>query len=150
MGILRLTVKTKNGDDAYAGTVLFNSAYMEGLRLDGSDDSFFVYHEGDLDVIGDKYVVNETLTSADNIFTAANKTFYTLPVHDDVNDSSSATTSKVLDPNKIVKGVALASDASKSILWMEFVSGKVTKILVNQYLKAIYDYVMTGTTTTYA
>jgi hypothetical protein len=148
MGLLRLTVKTKNDQAAFAGTVLFNSAYMRGLQTTGSTDSFFFYMNDKNDKVFDKYVVDEAIASADNIFDAIEKTFYTLPVHDDVSNSSSATTTKVIDPETIIKGIEFSSDDSKSLLWIQE-GGKTVKILVNQFLKAIYDYVMTGTTTTY-
>lgn len=146
MGLAVFQAKTINYDSGKAGSVLLNSDGISKLRLEGSDDSFFEYALREDDIVKDKYVVDETLTTSDDIFTANSVVAYTLPVHEDPNDSTSSTTNKVIDPTKIRKGIGLPSDATKSLLWIQR-GGKVEKILVDKALQTIDDYVGTGTTT---
>jgi hypothetical protein len=152
MGLKILTVLKINEDTSKAGSILFNSNRVTGMQLNGTTDTFFLY-PSDLKtggktaaVVKDKVVVDETLTTADGIYDAVNKTFQTLPVYDDVNDITSSTTNIVIDPNDIAKGKALTATPSKSLLWIQE-GGIVRKYLVNKYLGAIEDYIMTGTTT---
>lgn len=146
MGIKLLTVLERNSDTSYAGSVLFNSNRMSNMQVNGSADTFFEYGLNTNDVVFDKYIVDEAIATADDVFAAVSSTFYLLPIHDDVNDSSSDTTNKVIDPDDIAKGIALPSDDTKSLLFVQN-GGKVEKVLVNKALETIEDYVMTGTTT---
>ena len=146
MGLKILTVLYQNSDSSKAGAVLLNSNRVSNAKLHDTNDTVFNYESiKNQDVVLDKYWVDETLTTFDDIYNAVNKTFYTLPVHDDVDDSSSATTNRPIDVDDIVRGVAYSS--SKSLLHVQD-GGKIVKILVNKSLYAIEDYVMTGTTTT--
>lgn len=145
----RLTVLTRNDDASYAGTVLFNSKFMKEVQTIDAG-TFFYYKGSDVDSVPDKYVVSDVLSTVDNMFAAASATFTTATVRDDPNDSTSSTTSRIIDLDDIVKGVALASDTSQSLLWISLGGKGSKKILVDKYLKAFSDLSSTGTTTTYA
>jgi hypothetical protein len=147
MGLKILTVKSKNSDTAYAGSVLFNANRIGNMKLYSDDDSYFDYFENSNDVVFDKYIVNETLSTADDVFTAANTPFYTLPVYDNVNDNTSSTTNKPILADHIAKGAKQSSATTNSFLWIQN-GGKVDKILVNKVLEQIEDWIMTGATTT--
>jgi len=146
MGLKILTTKTKNGSSDSA-SVLFNSNRMSNLRTIDTNDSYFEYAMKTDDVVKTKYTVDEALATADNAYTAASVTFYTLPVHDDVNDSGSDTTNKAIAAEDIALGRAFGSVSTKSLLWVQE-GGKLVKKLVNKPLSTIEDYIMTGTTTT--
>lgn len=148
MGIAILTIEKINGSDARAGAALFNSnRILNDAQLIDTDDTHFTYAKNVNDVVGDKYWVSETLTTADDVYGAVNTTYYTLPIHDDLHDSSSSTTSKPVDADDIAYGVPFGSDTSKCLLWIQS-GGKVEKFLVDKSLYAIEDQIMTGSTTT--
>jgi hypothetical protein len=148
MGLKILTVEKKGGDTGFAGSVLFNSnRVLNDAKLVDTDDTHFSYAKDINAVIGDKYWVSETLTTFEDMYTSPSVNFYTLPVHADSNDAASDTTNRPIAVDDIAYGIALPSDTSKSLLWVQS-GAKVEKVLVNKALGTIEDYVGTGTTTT--
>jgi hypothetical protein len=121
---------------------------MSGVQTLDSQ-TFFYYKNCDNDSTPDKYIVSDVLNTVDGIFDAASATYMIEAVRDDVNDSTSSTTNKIIDLDDIVKGIALPSDTTQSLLWIAETPKKVVKILVDKFLKAISDLASTGTTTTY-
>ena len=148
MALKRLTVVNKNGDTSFAGTVLFNSTYMQDVKNSGVQTSFS-YRKTETNANPDKYLVSDALATVDAIFDVPTVTYMIVTVRDDVNDSTSSTTNKVVDLNDIIKGIALPSDTTQSLLWIQDTPKKVVKILADKFLKAITDLSSTGTTTTY-
>lgn len=149
MGLGLLTILTKNNSTDAAGSVLFNSNRIVNstMRLYSTDDTYFEYSKDINATHGDKITVSETLATADNIFTAAAVTFYTLPVRESLADSASTTTNRVFDVLDIAYGVAYGPDTTQSFIWAQ--DGKIVrKYLVNKPLQTISDYITTGTTTT--
>ena len=148
MALKRLTVVNKNGDTSFAGTVLFNSTYMQDVKNSGVQTSFS-YRKTETNANPDKYLVSEALATVDAIFDVPTVTYMIVTVRDDVTDSTSSTTNKVVDLEDIIKGIALPSDTTQSLLWIQDTPKKVVKILADKFLKAITDLSSTGTTTTY-
>ena len=148
MGLKILTVLYKEQDSTFAGNVLFNSKFvLNDAKTYDTDDTLFHYGKNKNDRIGEEYWVDEALATFDDIYTASSGTFFTLPIYDDVNDATSSTTNRAIDLDDIVKGIALPSSTTKSLLWVQS-GGKVNKILVNQELQTIEDMAVTGSTTT--
>src|SRR6056297_271912 len=144
MGLKLLTIVQRDHDTSYAGSALFNSGRISNMQLVNTNNTYFEYAMKEGDVVKELFEVDETLTTADNVFTAVNTTFYTLPVHDDLHDSSSDTTNKAIPADDIAYGVPFGSNASKCLLWIQE-GGKLEKYLVNKPLATIEDYIMTGT-----
>jgi replication-associated recombination protein RarA len=156
MSLLRLTVLSKNDDTGFAGTVLFNSKYMDKPYASGSNTVFF-YRSTGKRIVKDKYIVSDPLSTVIGIYnppavgkTTDNvETFAVVTFRDDINDSTSSTTNKSIDLEDIVKGIALPSDTTQSILWLANGTHRTRKFLIDKFLKAFEDLYTTGTTTTY-
>jgi len=152
-----MTVVSCNGDTSKAGTVLFNSNYIEGAQNYNTVQTFFYYRSMEIDSVPDKYVVSDALGTVLSIFDPPAKgkastyaeTYTVATFRDDHNDSTSDTTNRVLDFEDIVKGIALPSDITQSLLWIADGHKKPRKFLVDKFLKALSDQSSTGTTTTY-
>ena len=157
MSLLRLTVTKKNGSVDYAGTVLFNSKFIQEPRTLSATETFFKYRRTDGDRTPDEYIVSDLLSTVVGIYnppavgksTTYQETYSIMTFRDDINDSTSDTTNKTVDLDDIVKGIALPSDTTQSILWIAKGTRKTEKFLVDKFLKALEDLSTTGTTTTY-
>ena len=159
MGLLRLTVTSKNGKTDYAGTVLFNSDYIMNARTynAATNNTYFNYRKMEDDSVPDEYIVSDMLSTVVGAYAAPavgksttyQETFSIATFRDDIGDSTSSTTNRVIDLRDIVKGIALPSDTTQSILWISKGPRNVKKFLVDKFLKAFEDLWTTGTTTTY-
>jgi len=149
MALQRLTVLTKNGDSAYAGTVMFNSDLIQGAKEHNGTGTSFFYRRTDEDRTPDKYTVSDSVGTISAIYAAASGTYAIVTFRDDINDSTSDTTNKVIDLDDIVKGIELPSDTTQSLLWIKKGTRKTVKVLVDKFLKALTDLSTSGTTTTY-
>ena len=159
MSLIRLSVTSKNGDTAYAGTVLFNSKFIERARTLNSATDTTVFQVAELPASheANKYIVSDGLSTVVGVYdayasgkaTSAQETFAIVTFRDDVNDNTSSTTNKVIDLDDILKGIALPSDVTHSLLWISESDRRVRKVLVDKFLKAFEDLATTGTTTTY-
>jgi hypothetical protein len=147
MSLQLFTVKTINGSDAKAGSVLFNSnRILNNGRTIDTNDTWFEYSKDINGVIGEKVVVDDAIATFDNIYAAATGTFKLIPIHDDLHDTSSATTSKVVNLEDIAYGVDLTSSPLKSLLWIQ--SGrKLEKVLADIRIATLEDWAVTGTST---
>lgn len=147
MGLKQFTIVSKSSDTSYAGTALFNSTRIKNNgRTVNTNNTWFEYAKDSNSSVFDKYEIDEAIATFDDIYTDSTGAFKLMAVHDDVNDSASDTTSKVIDLDDIVYGIALPSNTNKSLLWIQSGS-KVEKILVNLKLATIEDWAQTGTST---
>lgn len=157
MSLLRMTVVSVDNDTTKAGTVLFNSKFIERARTLSATRTVFHYRENVKGRITKKVIVSDALGTLTDIYkayavgksTTYQETFAIVKVRDSINDSTSDTTNKTIDLEDIVKGIELPSDTSQSLLWIVDAKKKVTKMLVDKFLKAFSDQASTGTTTTY-
>ena len=139
----------KNNDTSFAGTVMFNSDLIQGLKENNSSGASFFYRRTDSDRMPDQYIVSDSVGTISAIYAAASGTYAIVTFRDDINDSTSDTTNKVIDLDDIVKGIELPSDTTQSILWLGKGTRKTVKVLVDKFLKALTDLSTSGTTTTY-
>jgi len=157
MSLKRLTVVSKSNDTSFAGTVLFNSKFIQNAQNYNTTQTSFFYRRTDEDRTPELYIVSDALGTVVEAFDPASQgkintyeqTYAIVTFRDDINDSTSDTTNKVIDFEDIVKGIALPSDTTQSILWLAKGSRKTVKVLVDKFLKALEDQSSTGTTTTY-
>lgn len=147
MSLQIFTVESKNGDTSFAGSVLFNSnRILNNGRTIDTNDTWFEYSKDINGVIGDKYEVDDAIATFENIYAAATGTFKLIPIHDDLHDPNSATTSKVVNLEDIAYGIDLTSSPLKSLLWIQSGS-KLEKVLADIRIATLEDWAVTGTST---